>query len=88
MQREEREMDAYKWSLMRHALGMDSKTPGFRNHFAADPGSDDDLAWMVLAGEGLAVVIRDPGDLFPLRFYAVTKEGKAAVGLDEALVGE
>jgi hypothetical protein len=64
--------------LMRHACGMDSKSPGFRNHYAAEPGSDDDKAWAGMVRSGFAAVGREPvpGNS-PLRIYIVTEKGRA-----------
>lgn len=69
--------------LLRHACGMDSRDPYYRDYFAADPGSADDLAWAALVAKGLASVRREPGDPDPvctLRIYGVTREGKALIG--------
>jgi hypothetical protein len=66
--------------LLRHALGADSRSPGYRNYFAATPGSEDDSMWAELVALGLAVVLREPSEgLFPLRCYAASKAGKAFV---------
>lgn len=67
---------------MRHACGLTppSKTPYYRNHFAADPGSDDDQTWAGLVAVGLAEVLREPEPSWmPLRVYGVTFAGKAAL---------
>jgi len=66
----------YQLELMRHALGMASKHPGYRNYFDAEPGGEDNRQWALLVKEGLAVVTREPSDLFPGRIYAVSDAGK------------
>jgi hypothetical protein len=67
-------------SLMRHACGANSKTPYYRNYFAADPGSKDDVAWAGLVAKGMAMVMRESCRIFPNRFYSVTDLGKQAIG--------
>lgn len=67
--------------LLRHALGADSPTPGYRNHFAATPGSDDDRCWATMVLEGLALLVREPCDLYSYNIYAATEAGRKLVGL-------
>lgn len=70
--------------LIRHALGADSDAPGYRNRFAATPGSPDDAAWAAMVASGLAYgPMRDTYLFGPLNFYAVTEAGQAAVGILE-----
>lgn len=73
-------MDARKLNLLRHALGMEGLTPGYRNHFAAEPGSEDDVVWAAMVTDGLAVKTREPSAFLPYRYYAASKAGKEAVG--------
>lgn len=70
-------------SLMRHACGMDSKDPYYRDYFAADPGSDDDLAWAGLVSVNMASVRQEPNDWCPLRIYGVTSLGKQTIGASD-----
>lgn len=61
--------------LMKHAMGFDSATPFYRNHFAAWPGSDNDNQWGHLVIGGYAEVTAVPNDIFPYVFYRVTQKG-------------
>lgn len=68
--------------LLRHALGADSPTPGYRNYFAAEVGSADDDAWTTMVVEGLAFVARESDDFAPLlNIYAATTAGRRLAGL-------
>ena len=65
--------------VMRHALGADSRSPGFRNHYAAEPG-DPELEAMVEKGlmfRGRAF----PEDMGGLAYYHVTDEWREALGI-------
>ena len=72
--------------LLRHACGVDSRSPYYRDYFAAEPGSDDDCAWAAMVDAGLASVRRQPGSLTQLRIYGVTTAGKAAIGKPDPLI--
>ena len=39
---------------LRHTLGADSRSPGFRNYYAADPGGKDEESFRWLEAAGLA----------------------------------
>jgi hypothetical protein len=69
--------------LMRHALGGGGRRPGYRNRFAADPGSDDDVLWQELCAAGLARHYGVPGGVYPYNWYRVTEEGQEMVGIKE-----
>ena len=72
-------------SLMRHACGMNSKTPGYRNYFAASLDSDDDRAWAGLVTKGMARVTREPVLWWPLRVYSVTSAGRRVLERERAV---
>lgn len=60
--------------VLRHALGADSREPGYRNYF--DPGGDDVQLCRELAGAGLMEpYMARSGD----ELYRATKAGIAAV---------
>jgi hypothetical protein len=66
----------YQLDLMKHAIGAESKDPGYRNYFAATPDSEDDREWTSLVEKGYARVRRQPDDsIWPDRLYNVTPEG-------------
>lgn len=66
--------------LIRHACGVDSREPFYRDYFAAEPGSEDDAAWRRMVCRGWAEVRRDPSSYSPYRIYGVTKSGMALIG--------
>lgn len=66
--------------LIKHACGIGSHDPFYRDYFAAEPDSDDDAAWRRMVCRGWAEVRREPGSLSPLRIYGVTKSGMALIG--------
>ena len=69
--------------LLRHALGADSDSPGYRNYFAASPGTPNDRAWKAMVASGLArgPWSREVADA--LRFYSVSEAGQDAIGIKE-----
>jgi len=69
--------------LLRHALGADSDSPGYRNHFAASPGTPADLAWAAMVASGLARGPWASTMAGPLKFYAASEAGQEAVGIKE-----
>lgn len=75
---------AYQVRLMRHALGLDGKTPYYRNYFAASSGFEDDEQWMSLVEKDLAVLHQRPSLEFPYKVYRVTEKGKQFVRSNDA----
>lgn len=67
--------------LLRHACGIGSRDPYYRDYFAAEPDGDDDREWTRMVTLGLAEVRWQPAPCWsPLRIYGVTDEGKRAIG--------
>lgn len=69
---------AYQIKLLRHACGMDSNRPYFRNHFAAAPGFEDDEHWVAMVKLGVAEKL-EHSEIFVDNMYIVTEKGKAIV---------
>ena len=84
MTNSENEPTNYEYSLMRHACGMDSRTPYYRNYFAAEPGFKDAACWVHLVGLGLAQRGLRLNPLSPYDVYHVTDKGKAYLDEREA----
>jgi len=76
----------YQLDLMKHAIGAESKDPGYRNYFAATPDSEDDREWASLVGKGYARIRRQPDDrIWQDRLYCVTPEGLKRVVADKLI---
>jgi len=69
--------------LMRHALGSSGRRPGYRNRFAATPGSETDAMWQELVAAGIARYYAAPCDVYPYNWYRVTRVGQTMVGIKE-----
>jgi hypothetical protein len=68
--------------LLRHACGVDSKQPFYRERYSANPGSPDDVEWAQMVGLGWAVVTQEPeAGQYALRHYGVTDAGKQAIAV-------
>jgi hypothetical protein len=73
--------------VLEHATGARSRSPGYRNHYAA--GSDHEM-WQTLQGlvdRGLMRVSTDHRKLHTMHTFSATRTGFAAIGLvapDEA----
>lgn len=68
--------------ILRHAVGYDSRTPGFRNYFCASLGSEDHDVCYHLAMIGLMDIgpaINGGRD----QYFFVNQEGGEALELDE-----
>lgn len=71
--------------VLQHAVGFDSRKPGYRNHFCANIGSDDHATCLILEGAGLMEAgLRINGGRD--QYFLVTRKGGEAIGLDEASV--
>lgn len=72
--------------ILRHMLGMDGREPGYRNHFAADPGGPDDVQLRAMEDSGLVHFgLHYPGQL---NLYHATAAGCRLVGLPEPRITE
>lgn len=71
-------------TIMRHALGADSETPGFRNYFSASPGNPNWQDLLILEDRGL-VWSRKPHPVGPDKgaIFKVTDRGQAEIGIYE-----
>ena len=67
--------------LLRHAVGADSKTPGYRNYFEA--ADCDNIGWLRLTRAGLAEY---RGPVEHGFWYRVTEAGCRAIGLSKAAI--
>lgn len=67
-------------AAMLHALGLTRGSKIYRNSYAADPGSDDDVLWQDLTRRRLAV-FRTPCVHNGLHLYHVTDKGLVALGV-------
>lgn len=65
---------------LRHMLGMNTKTPGYRNFFLAGIGSDDEKSFMALVELGYCKRGPEINENEDVYFYA-TPEGMDAIGL-------
>lgn len=62
--------------LARHALGLtNGRRKSYRNHFVADPGSDDHEHWNALEKAGLARVQRRVDWIGGCDCFWLTREG-------------
>ncbi len=67
--------------LVRHALGADSRSPGFRNYYCAGVGDQDYLIWQRAVELGFAEAghtINGGKD----QYFRATRLGAVAAGLD------
>lgn len=73
---------------MRHAVGADARrgTDGYRNHYVASPGSQDDLSWQRLVSIGYATSHGANSLTGGSNCYTVTRDGCAAIGLSKAAI--
>lgn len=65
---------------LRHMLGADSKSPGYRNHFCAEIGYTDHKSMMEMVTAGLVTtgqIINDGRD----QYFHATLAGCKAIGL-------
>ncbi len=69
--------------LMRHACGVDSKDPYFRNYYMAAPESVERRMWDVMVEKGWAIPSREPDDLHHYYIYRVTENGKEEMRAEE-----
>lgn len=78
--------------LVRHALGCwdgFGRRPieGYRNHYVATKGTEDDLRWQSIVARGLATAHRFHLDESGRStIYYVTREGARLAGLSEAAI--
>ena len=62
--------------VMEHATGWRSRSPGYRNHFVAEPGHHDWPTLQTLCEKGLMRVSREPSELSGgSHVFAVTTAG-------------
>ncbi len=67
--------------ILRHTLGADSRSPGYRNHYAAEPNGDNYADILALVEMGLMKRGRDiPGGLI---YFHVTEAGQELIGVKE-----
>jgi hypothetical protein len=73
-------ISAKERDVMAHACAWDHKSRGFRNYFAATPGSDDWPTLQELCARGLMRVGRHSDPVFGgMTFFTVTDAGLAAL---------
>ena len=76
-------MSQRKIDILKHMLGVSEQRPpnrwGFRNFFAADPDSDDDILLSEMVKDGIVILrTKDPSE--GLNYYHATDAGKGLVG--------
>lgn len=64
--------------LLRHCLGADSKTPGYRNYYAADPSNVSEFDSLIRDG-----LMQQGATLDGLVFFHATSLGKKLLGIKE-----
>jgi hypothetical protein len=76
-----KELTVGELTILEHALGAQSKTPGYRNYFATDESGVNYKIISDLIGKGLMCKGRGiPGGMF---YFHVTKEGQDLIGCHE-----
>lgn len=80
---EAKKLTAQQIGILKHAVGFDSRAPGFRNHFCASVGSDDHLACLMLEDAGMMEAgLRINGGRD--QYFLVNRAGGKAIGLGRA----
>lgn len=78
------ELSKREREVMEHAVGAreDTRSPGYRNHYAAAKGGEADIVWQGLVERGLASLGHE--NKGTIVTYSVTREGCAAIGLSKS----
>jgi|JI10StandDraft_1071094.scaffolds.fasta_scaffold22761_12 hypothetical protein len=80
---EAKNLSSRQVEILKHAVGYGSKSPGYRNHFCAEIGSDDHATCLILEDAGLMEAgLRINGGRD--QYFLVNRAGGEAVGLGKA----
>jgi hypothetical protein len=77
-------IDKQEAGLMANAMGLEKPRwveDPYRNRFHANPSGEDDKIWSKLVARGFAELAGTPTEHMPYNTYAVTDDGKRALGV-------